>query len=170
MRMRLSVAAVGLLAVGLAGGCGGGGPKLARVTGVVTLDGKPYPNAVVSFQPMGGKDNPNPGAGSMGVTDEAGRFELMYENTSRGAVVGRHRVRISTQPGKGTKDDPAYASGSPDGEVQPKGAKPNFEYDPIPLEWNEKSEKTFDVPPEGTDKANFDIVSPPKKAAKGGKR
>ncbi len=146
----------------LLAGCGGGGPKLARVTGRVTLDGKPYPSALVSFQPLGGKDNPNPGAGSMGVTDADGRFVLLYENTTEGAVVGQHRVRIGTQPGKGLKDDPTAAEGSPDGVVLPKGAKPDFDYDPIPTEWNEKSDKTYDVPAGGSDKANFDIVTPPK--------
>lgn len=150
-----------LLSAGLAlaTGCGGGGPSLARVSGRVTLDGKPYPNAVVSFQPVGGKDNPNPGAGSMGVTDADGRYVLLYDNRIEGAVVGTHRVRIGTQPGKGLKDDPSAATGSPDGEVLPKGAKPVMDYDPIPTSWNENSTKTFDVPPGGTDKADFAIES-----------
>ena len=169
MLTRLRLPAVVVLLAGLVGGCGGG-PKLARVTGVVRLDGKPYPNAVVSFQPVGGKDNPDPGKGSMGVTDADGKFVLLYDNTTEGALVGKHIVRISTQPGKGTKDDPAFETGSPDGVILPKDAKPDFEYDPIPMEWNEKSTNTFDVPAGGTDKANFDIVSPPKKAGKGGKK
>ena len=38
----------------------------------------------------------------------------------------------------------------------------DFDYDPIPLDWHEKSEKVFDVPAEGTDQANFDIVTPKK--------
>ncbi|HKB04607.1 MAG TPA: hypothetical protein VKD90_20455, partial [Gemmataceae bacterium] len=32
--------------------------------------------------------------------------------------------------------------------------------EPIPHEWNELSEKTFDVPSAGTDKANFAIENP----------
>lgn len=157
MVRRFRLPALVALAVGAAG-CGSG-PTLARVSGVVKVDGKPYPNAVVSFQPIGGKDKPNPGKGSMGVTDADGRYVLLYDNTIEGALVGKHIVRISTQPGKGTKDDPAYATGSPDGVVLPKGAKPDFEYDAFPMEWNEKSEKTFDVPSGGTDKADFDVTS-----------
>ena len=40
------------------------------------------------------------------------------------------------------------------------------EYDPIPLEWNERSSKTFDVPSGGTDKADFEIKGPPLKSRK----
>ena len=37
----------------LAIGCGSGGPTLGTVTGQVTLDGKPLPNALVTFMPEG---------------------------------------------------------------------------------------------------------------------
>ncbi|HET6572813.1 MAG TPA: hypothetical protein VFG68_04365 [Fimbriiglobus sp.] len=147
---------LGLLAAALLAGCSGG-PDLARVSGVVKLDGKPYPNAVVSFQPIGGGDM-NPGKGSMGVTDANGRYELLYDGRTKGAVPGKHAVRISTMPGRGT-DEPPPETGTPDGIIEPKGAKPNLEFDPIPMEWNEKSTKTYDVPAEGTDQANFDIVT-----------
>jgi hypothetical protein len=149
----------------LVAGCGDG-PKLAPVSGVVTLDGKPYPNAVVSFQPIGSKGNDSPGRGSMAITDKDGRFVLMYENNRPGAVVGKHNVRISTVPGKGSPtiiDDPL---GSPDGVVPKKGEKSEMDYDPIPTEWHENSTKTFDVPAGGTDQANFDIVLPKKGAGK----
>ena len=75
-RLRL-LAAGGLLAAVV--GCSGG-PKFAPVSGVVTLDGKPYPKAVVSFQPVGTEGNPNPGRGSSAYTDENGRFVLMGDN------------------------------------------------------------------------------------------
>jgi hypothetical protein len=152
----------------LAAGCSGG-PKLAPVSGVVTLDGKPYPNAVVSFQPIGGKGNENPGRGSMGLTDANGRFELLYENVQKGAVVGKHNVRISTVPGKGSATPVDSELGSPDGVVLPKGAKPDMDYDLIPTEWNENSTKTFVVPAGGTDQANFDIVTK-KSGKKDGKK
>jgi hypothetical protein len=35
----------------------------------------------------------------------------------------------------------------------------NLEFDPIPVEWNENSELTFDVPPGGTDRADFKLES-----------
>jgi len=157
---RLAALAAGL---GLLAGCGGG-PKLVAVSGVVTLDGKPYPNAVVSFQPIGSKDNLDPGGGSMGVTDSGGRYMLKYNHTTYGAVVGKHRVRISTLPGKGASK--VTETGSEDGIVQPKGAKPQMDYDDFPTNWNEKSDHTFDVPPGGTDKANVDAESEKKPVGK----
>ena len=36
---------------------------------------------------------------------------------------------------------------------------PNKEVDPIPAEWNALSKVEFDVPPGGTDQANFDILT-----------
>jgi hypothetical protein len=137
-------------------------PKLARVMGVVTLDGKPYPNALVSFQPIGSDENPNPGKGSVGRTDENGRYDLYCEER-RGAVIGKHRVRITTVPGHGAGEDPNVSElGTPD-DAPGVDQKGKMEFEPIPLEWNEKSEKTYEVKPEGTESANFDIVTPKKK-------
>src|SRR5262245_31527772 len=145
------VAACAFLAV--APGCGKG--KYVKVSGVVKLNGKPYQNAVVSFQPIGKGDEP-PGRGSSAVTDAEGRFTLVTDDGHKGAVVGKHRVRIQTK-----RNDPTVyvdpSVGSPD-DPFPRGKK--VEVDPIPLEWySDKSTKEFDVPPGGTDQANFDIVT-----------
>jgi hypothetical protein len=143
---------------GVLAGCNSG-PALAPVSGVVTLNGKPYSNAVVSFQPVasGTGENINPGKGSSGTTDANGRFILRYNGNREGAIVGKHMVRITTMPGKGSSE-PTDDTGTPDGVVMPKGAS-NLEFDPIPMEWNEKSQKVFEVTAAGTDQANFDIVS-----------
>jgi hypothetical protein len=146
------LAAGGLLAAML--GCSGGA-KYAPVSGVVKLDGVPYPNAVVSFQPIGTPENPNPGRGSSAYTDENGRFVLQCDNTIDGALVGRHLVRIMT---KGNDVQGQPEGGSPDGA--PVGGK----VDPIPPEWNALSKVEFEVPKGGTDQANFDI--PTKKGKK----
>jgi hypothetical protein len=140
------------LAVMLAG-CSGG--KYAPVSGVVTLDGKPYGQAVVSFQPIGTPENPNPGRGSSAYTDENGKFVLMSDNTTRGAVVGKHRVRIMT------KGNDVVGQNSETGSDDETPVKRNL--DPIPPEWNALSNVEFDVPRGGTDKANFDIVTKKKK-------
>jgi hypothetical protein len=148
----VSVAATGLLLAG-ASGCGGES-KFVPVSGVVTLNGKPYPKAVVVFQPVATPDNPNPGRGSSSFTDENGRFTLKTDTGQSGAVVGRHRVRIQTRRDlPATNEDPK--TGSPDDIPLPliRGMA-----DPIPLEWyGTNSEKYFDVPPGGTDQANFAI-------------
>src|SRR5712692_11334611 len=132
-----------ILAVGVAlvlttvpvAGCGG--PKIVPVSGVVSLDGKPYRKAVVSFQPIGSKDNPNPGRGSAGVTDEQGRYTLTYDGTAPGALIGKHRVRIFTEFGAMPPPD--------DKSESAPGEKKSFR-EPIPPEWNELSQKEFEGP------------------------
>jgi hypothetical protein len=146
----IAVAAAGLTLAG----CGGGGPKYVPVSGVVTLNGKPYGKAVVSFQPLSTPGNPNPGRGSTSYTDANGRFVLKSDDGRNGAVVGKHRVQIQTRRDTMTEFNPE--TGSPDGGP----ARPKGEIDPIPLEWyGETSKKEFEVPPEGTDKADFNIVT-----------
>ena len=51
-------------------GCGSDGPERGVVTGKVTLNGDPLPNADVEFQP-------EEGSPSYGMTDEKGRYDLM---------------------------------------------------------------------------------------------
>lgn len=75
-----------------------GGPKLpplARVTGKVTLDGKPLSAATVMFQPIleGPKANTKQG-GSVGITDKEGHFDMQYVEGVHGAVLGKHSVQI----------------------------------------------------------------------------
>jgi hypothetical protein len=146
-RLRL-LAAGGLLAAVV--GCSGG-PTYAPVSGVVKLDGKPYPKAVVSFQPVGTADNPNPGRGSSAYTDENGRFVLMSDDQVMGAVVGKHLVRIMTRGNDVVGQSPE--GGTPDETPQKRVL------DPIPPEWNALSQIHFDVPSGGTDQANFDIAT-----------
>jgi hypothetical protein len=71
-------------------GCGGGDPSLVRVSGIVTIDGQPLKDATVEFVP-------ETGWGSLGKTDDTGRYELLYRARKEGAVVGQHQVRISTK-------------------------------------------------------------------------
>jgi hypothetical protein len=136
-------------------GCGSS--PYVSVSGVVTLNGKPYKGAVVNFQPAATRSNAYPGRGSYGHTDERGRFTLVVDDKTAGAVVGKHRVRIATPPPPPDGFDPAL--GTPDrGDIRGK-PKPR-PTDPIPPEWNTNSTKEFEVPPGGTDQANFDIVTP----------
>jgi hypothetical protein len=145
----MTAPAVGLALV-FAAGCGDG-PKFAPVSGVVTLNGKPYPHAAVTFQPLGTGDNPNPGRGSAAYTDENGRFVLKTDDGRAGAVPGKHRVRIMTR-----YDVLTGGKESREGERGPK-----LMDDPIPREWwAPESTKEFEVPPGGTDQANFDFTNP----------
>lgn len=146
----LTVAVVGLL-LATATGCGEKS-KYAPVSGVVKLNGKPYPKALVKFQPVGSKNDPNPGRGSGGVTDENGRFVLKTDEGDDGAVIGAHQIKIVTLDESMVGFDPA--TGSPDNVVTKK------KIDPIPIDWRELGKHTFDVPAGGTDQANFDITNP----------
>ncbi|MFM7127904.1 MAG: hypothetical protein ACKO0V_00930, partial [bacterium] len=103
-----SLLAIGLVCLGLISGCGSGdGYKLARVSGIVKVDGKPMKGLRVSFEPIGGADRPYPGPESIGITDEEGRFKLatFNEGSRIGAVVGNCRVRIFTLPASQTAGD-----------------------------------------------------------------
>lgn len=90
-------------------GCGGGVdvPPLGPVTGRVTLKGKPLADARVVFRPEKGGGRP-----SGGKTDEDGYFELFYSDDLPGAVIGHHKVLITTFVGKDDEsEEPEAQSG-----------------------------------------------------------
>ncbi len=68
------------------------------VTGTVTLDGEPLPEAEVEFSPVEG------GRPAMGVTGPDGNFELQYLRDASGAMAGKYNVRISTATTRTDKD------------------------------------------------------------------
>ena len=129
-------------------GCGGN--KVVPVSGKVTLNGKPLANATVTFQPAT-KDKREAGPASAGLTNDQGEYTLKLagKNTS-GAVVGEHKVSISALQGPA----PSSADDNP---------KPRV--DLVPERYNTQTELKFQVPPGGTDKANFDLNA---HTAKGG--
>jgi len=149
MNRRCLWVVAGALAMSAAG-CDVSGPKYVPVSGVVTVDGKPYDKAVVAFLPKSSAANPNPGHSSAGETDANGRFFLKTHDLKNGAVIGKHLAKLQTRT-----DAPQFDSttGSQD------SAQSKTKVDPIPAEWNALSEREFDVPSTGTDKANFDIVT-----------
>ena len=105
-------------------GCFQRAPDLAPVTGIVTLDDEPLVGAQVEFNPMQG----NP---SYGTTYQRGRYELWYTKDKKGAVVGSHVVRITTQT---TVVDPETGAES---QVAQR----------VPERYNERSELIRDVRP-----------------------
>jgi len=68
-------------------GCGPS--NVAEVEGVVTLDGKPLPDATVTFYP-----DEKGAVSSNGKTNESGKYTLNYDSKTEGAVVGKHRVFV----------------------------------------------------------------------------
>jgi hypothetical protein len=118
-----------VLAVVGATGCGGDGPAVEKVAGVVRLDGKPVEGATVSFVPGSG------GLFASGLTAADGSFTL---NTAApgarpgsGAAVGDYRVTIvkmeSSSPRK--TDDPNDPGYDPLASV---GENPNAPVDTLP--------------------------------------
>ena len=74
-------------------GCGGKGYRLTDVSGTITLDGKPLPNASVTFIPVGDGVGP----ASTAITDESGNFQLRTIDLDlSGATLGDHRVTVTT--------------------------------------------------------------------------
>jgi hypothetical protein len=76
-------------------GCDSNEPKLYKVVGTVTMDGKPLPNAEVRFLPIPKGDEPvRP---SSATTDENGEYSLEYSTTKSGARPGSYQVYVSTK-------------------------------------------------------------------------
>lgn len=79
-----------LLGLVLLVGCGG--VSTTKVTGTVTLDGKPLPDATVTFFPVEG----GTGVTAAGITDASGNYSIktIGENQD-GAVAGSYLVGVS---------------------------------------------------------------------------
>jgi hypothetical protein len=123
-------------------GCGGR-HNLARVSGRVTLNGQPLAHAAVTFQPIAAPGNSRPGTGSGGITDAQGRYSLKLIGTeTQGAVVGRHLVSISLAREDNSADD------------RPTRSKQS------PAKRKAKRQLEYDVPPGGTDSADFALTLP----------
>jgi hypothetical protein len=106
-------------------GCGGAaGPELGKVSGRVTLDGQPLANAVVRFQPAGAG-----GTYSTGRTDADGNYQLRYSRDQYGALIGSHRVSVSTA--------------APDAED--KQGNPSPVRERVPVQYNAESSLIHEV-------------------------
>jgi len=130
-RLRAAALTSGVLLA--AAGCGGSGLPLASVSGRVTLDGQPLPDAVIEFQPAGG------GAPSYGLTDSEGRYDLQFSRHQPGALPGEHKVRIRT----------ARAGVDEQGNEVPLPEK-------IPAHYNARTELTATVDDKGS-KIDFEL-------------
>jgi hypothetical protein len=129
-------------------GCGGR-YKVAQVSGRVTLDGKPLTKASVTFVPLGTKDNQAPGPTAWGPTDSNGRYTLAIDPQRPGTVVGKCRVYIS-----GVLPEQSRII-----EDRDTGGVKKLVKDPVPEKYNKSTELVYDVPAEGTDKADFELHS-----------
>ncbi|WP_437193124.1 hypothetical protein [Planctomicrobium sp. SH527] len=140
---RLPALILGFVAVSLTG-CSQTGPDLAKVTGTVSLDGKPVPGAVIRFIPQGEKGSP-----SYGGTDDSGNYKLMFSTSKDGAMLGEHFVEISTT--KISKSELA--------ELKAAGENvPTVEFVAIPKKYNKRGTLTATVT-KGRNDIDFDLTS-----------
>lgn len=133
-RFCLVTAAVHVLAFFaiFAPGCGGEKlPGLGQVTGIITLDGKPLPDATIQFTPA------EAGAtASFGMSDATGKYELFYSRGNKGAKTGEHSVSITS-----------FRDAGESGQVQKEM---------IPAKYNVKTELKETVK-RGSNKIDFDL-------------
>jgi len=80
-----------LLLLGAIAGCGTGGK--ARVTGKVTVNGKPVTGGLISFTPVA--DQKEPGKPASGEVQQDGTYTLGTESKGDGVVAGKHSVRYT---------------------------------------------------------------------------
>ncbi|WP_166820337.1 carboxypeptidase-like regulatory domain-containing protein [Thalassoroseus pseudoceratinae] len=130
---RLPLIAIALSFIAIGCGSSDDTPELGTVSGTVTLDGNPVPDAMVSFTPKEG------GRPSSGKTDESGYYELQYSPSNNGAVPGKHQVRITT----------ATTVASDTGEDVEVAEK-------IPAQYNAETELIEEVEP-GAQTIDFDL-------------
>jgi hypothetical protein len=98
---RLSFAALTCSAVLLAAtGCGG--VRHTPVTGLVTIDGQPYENVMVTFVPTDGGN----GALPVGRTDATGKFRMGTETSANGVKPGKYKVTVLPGPAKDSQAVP----------------------------------------------------------------
>ena len=143
---------IALLLSAALSGCGGGSDLvLGEVEGVVTLDGKPLPNAVVTFAPKGG------GPAGVGKTNAEGEYQLMTAGQP-GAVPGEHTVSIICVP----EPAPVEAASSHD-QADGGISTASEDYEPpevteVPARYNTETELTEEVK-SGGNTINFDLKS-----------
>ena len=139
---RLGFPAIPLL---LLVGCGQEPHAIAPVSGRVTLNGKPLPNAGVTFSPMPAGAKVDAGPGSAGVTDADGHYTLkLVGKPGKGAVIGKHKVSIIMMDDDDPNDD------RPKRQRRPQ----------LPAKYNGHTTLGCDVSSGGTDKADFELKVP----------
>jgi hypothetical protein len=123
-------------------GCGGAGDELPReaVSGTVNLNGAPLKAGMIQFQPS---DPTAATAGAAGITD--GRYSIAK---AEGLVPGKYLVSITSTP-PASSPTPVVMPGDPVGP--PK--------EPIPAQYNAKSNLTAQVTKGGPNEFEFSLKS-----------
>jgi hypothetical protein len=94
-------------------------PKLGKVSGKVSYQGKPLDAGRVVFTPVAGKGGESD-QGASGEISSDGSYEMTTFNTGDGAVLGQHIVTVVVRKGEMPKPD----ANSHINYVLPKNATP----------------------------------------------
>lgn len=78
-----------IVCVGCGGNQDGDLPSTVTVTGVVTYQGEPVPDASIMFYPKQGRKP------ATGRADESGKFQLSTFGDNDGAIPGEHKVTVN---------------------------------------------------------------------------
>lgn len=144
---------IGLFALALFAGCGQGlSPDyqqlgLVEVSGTVTLDGQPLANVTVKFEE-------SPFLFSYGVTDQRGRYRLMFDSRKSGIIPGEKTVRFvpgspKSEQGSAREED---SEGDPDAKTR------NVNLPSLPVAYIENSNIRVTVV-ESDGSFDFDLLS-----------
>jgi hypothetical protein len=117
--------------------CAGCGQKVKSVpvSGRVTLRGQPLADVALNFSPLTGNEQ---AYAAYGKTDSDGRYTLrLVDNDQPGATAGQNRVTLNE------------STGAPEND----GGGPAVTFK-LPFKARDGT-MTFEVPAEGTDKADF---------------
>lgn len=141
----LAFLGLGLALVAPLAGCQDSSYEFAPASGVVTLDGRPLPDAQVTFLHVPTGDTIVAGPDATAKTDSEGKFTLSTAEGQQGAVIGRHEVRISTRRyervGEGVEDFKLAAK-----EI-------------VPAKYRRSGELTAEVPAGGKEDFKFELSS-----------
>lgn len=129
------------LALLVVAGCGSDGPELAEVSGTVSVDGKPVPNAVLTFIPTGGTT-------SYGKTNSQGIYTLRFTDSKSGAMLGKHNVEIEVK--RYSKDELT--------EMKAAGMDVGTEFVEIPQKYKAAGVLTAEVK-RGQNKIDFSLTA-----------
>lgn len=117
-------------------GCQSDEIELGQVTGLVTVDGQPIESAQLEFTPTDGRM-------SIAQTDANGHYQLRYTSDRKGAMIGTHKVAVTTAL------QPVQEEGAP----WTKGRK-----ELLPAKYHSQTELTAEVKP-GSNEINFELTS-----------
>jgi len=137
-----------LLTIFVAGCSGGDYPETVAVTGAVTLDGQPVPEAIITFMPTDG------GRAATGYTNSSGQFTLTTYQPDDGAEPGAHQIAINPTEPPPMPGDPVSMDGT-------KPASPKSYVPPFPPKYGDPRQSGFtaEVTPDGENDFKFDMKS-----------